>query len=73
MGNSKNFATQILGKSTSSRSLTDPVPEEVLEEAPQDDFPPAQIMIDTLYNILMQRLDHIEHLVTQSECACPKK
>ena len=71
MSNSKNFATQIFTKSASSRSLTDPVPEieDTLEEA---DLPTPQEMIDSLYQILMQRLDKIEALI-QEDCECPKK
>jgi hypothetical protein len=46
----ENFAAQFLQKAPSSRSLTDPVPEEKLEEP---DVPSAQLMIDSLYQILM--------------------
>jgi hypothetical protein len=70
MSNSKNFATQIFTKSASSRSLTDPVPEQ--EEALEEDLPTPQEMIDSLYQILMQRLDKIEALI-QEDCQCPKK
>jgi hypothetical protein len=71
MSDSKNFATQFLTKPTSSRSLTDPVPieEEALEEA---ELPTPQEMIDSLYTILMQRLDKIEALI-QKDCKCQKK
>ena len=69
MPDQKNFATQFLGKSTSSRSLTDPVPEEKLEEP---ELPSAQVMIDSLYQILMERLDKIEALI-QKDCECQKK
>jgi hypothetical protein len=71
MSNSKNFATQIFTKSASSRSLTDPVPEE--EEALEEpELPTPQEMIDSLYTILMQRLDKIETLI-QKDCQCQKK
>jgi hypothetical protein len=70
MSNSKNFATQIFTKSASSRSLTDPVPEQ--EEALEEDLPTPQEMIDSLYQILMQRLDKIEALI-EEDCKCPKK
>jgi hypothetical protein len=72
MSNSKNFATQIFQKSASSRSLTDPVPieEEALE---QPDLPTPQEMIDSLYLILMERLDKIESLLTKEGCKCQKK
>ena len=71
MPNPKNFATQIFQKPTSPRSLTDPVPEEeeTLEEA---ELPTPQEMIDSLYQILMQRLDKIEALI-QKDCECLKK
>ena len=62
MGNSKNFATQFLGKPTSSRSLTDPAPEPELEE---QEMPSPQIMIDTLYRVLMTRLDAIEKKIDE--------
>jgi hypothetical protein len=62
MGNPKNFATQILGKSSSSRSLTDPAPEPELE---QEEMPAPQIMIDTLYRVLMTRLDAIEKKIDE--------
>jgi hypothetical protein len=58
MSNPKNFAAQILTKSASSRSLTDPVPEPELEKDPN--APTPEIMIDALYNIMMQRFDEIE-------------
>lgn len=75
MSNSKNFATQFLTKSGSSRSLTDPVPieEEPLEEV---GLPTPQEMIDTLYHILMERLDKIEALLDKEpkkDCKCQKK
>jgi hypothetical protein len=72
MSNSKNFASQIFAKSSSSRSLTDPVPieEEALEEP---ELPTPQEMIDSLYAILMQRLDKIESLLTKEGCKCQKK
>jgi hypothetical protein len=70
MSNSKNFASQIFQKSASSRSLTDPVPEQ--EEPLEEDVPTPQEMIDSLYRILMQRLDKIESLI-QEDCQCPKK
>jgi hypothetical protein len=60
MADSKNFATQFLTKPASSRSLTDPVPEEELEEA---HLPTPQLMIDSLYQILMKRLDEIEEKI----------
>jgi hypothetical protein len=61
MADSKNFATQFLTKPASSRSLTDPVPEaEPLEEP---DLPSPQLMIDSLYQILMKRLDEIEEKI----------
>jgi hypothetical protein len=61
MSDSKNFATQFLTKPASSRSLTDPVPEaEPLEEA---ELPTPQVMIDSLYQILMKRLDEIEEKI----------
>lgn len=69
MPDPKNFATQFLTKPASSRSLTDPVPEEQLEEPKE---PSAQEMIDSLYVILMERLDKIEALL-QKECKCQKK
>jgi hypothetical protein len=56
----ENFAAQFLQKAPSSRSLTDPVPEEELEEP---DVPSAQLMIDSLYQILMKRLDEIEEKI----------
>ena len=61
MADSKNFATQFLTKPTSSRSLTDPVPEEEIKEEP--DLPSPQLMIDSLYQILMKRLDEIEEKI----------
>jgi hypothetical protein len=70
MSNSKNFATQFLTKSSSTRSLTDPVPE--IEEPLEQDVPTPQDMIDSLYQILMQRLDKIESLI-QEDCQCQKK
>jgi hypothetical protein len=70
MGNPKNFAPQFLQKPTSSRSLTDPVPEEQLEEP---NTPSAEVMIDALYNILMKRFDAIEELLNKEECKCQKK
>jgi hypothetical protein len=70
MSNSKNFANQIFTKSPSSRSLTDPVPEE--EETLEEDLPTPQDMIDSLYRILMGRLDKIEELI-QKDCQCQKK
>jgi hypothetical protein len=60
MADPKNFATQFLTKPTSSRSLTDPVPEEQSEEA---ELPTPQLMIDSLYQILMKRLDEIEEKI----------
>lgn len=59
MSNPKNFGAQFSTKPSSSRSLTDPVPEEpeVTEEAPQAT---PQQMIDALYYIMMQRFDEIE-------------
>ena len=69
MGNTKNFAPQFLQKSASERSLTDPVPEEQLEEP---NTPTPEVMIDALYNILMERLDKIEALI-QKDCECQKK
>jgi len=69
MPDSKNFATQIFTKSSSSRSLTDPVPEEKSEEP---ELPSAQLMIDSLYQIMMERLDKIEALI-QKDCQCQKK
>jgi hypothetical protein len=70
MSNSKNFATQFLTKSSSTRSLTDPVPE--IEEPLEEDVPTPQDMIDSLYRILMGRLDKIEELI-QKDCQCQKK
>jgi hypothetical protein len=61
MGDPKNFATQFLTKPTSSRSLTDPVPEEEIKE--EADLPTPQLMIDSLYQILMKRLDEIEEKI----------
>jgi hypothetical protein len=70
MADSKNFATQFLTKPASSRSLTDPVPEaEPLEEA---ELPTPQLMIDSLYQIMMERFDKIEALI-QKDCQCQKK
>jgi hypothetical protein len=71
MPNPKNFATQIFQKPVSSRSLTDPVPEEeeTLEEV---DVPTAQDMIDSLYRIMMERFDKIEELL-KKDCQCQKK
>jgi FixJ family two-component response regulator len=71
MSNPKNFATQFLTKPTSSRSLTDPVPqeEETLEET---DLPTPQEMIDSLYRIMTERFDKIEALI-QKDCKCQKK
>jgi tetrahydromethanopterin S-methyltransferase subunit G len=60
MADSKNFAPQFLTKPASSRSLTDPVPEEEVEEA---ELPTPQLMIDSLYQILMKRLDEIEEKI----------
>jgi FixJ family two-component response regulator len=71
MSNSKNFATQFLTKPASSRSLTDPVPEEE-ETLEQPELPTPQEMIDSLYTILMQRLDKIEKLI-EKDCQCQKK
>ena len=48
---------------TSSRSLTDPVPEPELEKDPN--APTAEVMIDALYNILMTRLDQIEKKIDE--------
>jgi hypothetical protein len=62
MADSKNFATQFLTKPTSSRSLTDPVPEEEIKEE-EPDLPSPQLMIDSLYQILMKRLDEIEEKI----------
>lgn len=70
MSNSKNFASQIFQKSASSRSLTDPVPEQ--EDALEEELPTPQDMIDSLYRILMGRLDKIEELI-QKDCQCQKK
>jgi len=70
MGNTKNFAPQFLQKSASERSLTDPVPEEQLEEP---NTPTPEVMIDALYNILMKRFDAIEELLNKEECKCQKK
>lgn len=61
MADPKNFATQFLTKPTSSRSLTDPVPEE--EPAEETELPTPQLMIDSLYQILMKRLDEIEEKI----------
>ena len=69
MPDPKNFATQFLTKPASSRSLTDPVPEEQLEEPKE---PSAQQMIDSLYVILMERFDKIEAML-QRDCKCQKK
>jgi hypothetical protein len=66
----ENFAAQFLQKPTSSRSLTDPVPEEKLEEA---ELPTPQLMIDSLYQILMKRFDAIEEILNKEECKCQKK
>jgi hypothetical protein len=71
MPDSKNFATQIFTKSASSRSLTDPVPEPE-PEVEEPELPSAQLMIDSLYQILMERLDKIEALI-QKDCQCQKK
>ncbi len=68
MPDSKNFAAQILGKSTSSRSLTDPVPEPKEEEP---ELPSPQLMIDSLYQIMMERFDKLEALM--KDCQCQKK
>lgn len=71
MADAKNFAASFSQKQPSSRSLTDPVPEEEeLEQTPQTS--PEQ-MIDALYYILMQRLDHIEHMIEEIDCLCRKK
>jgi hypothetical protein len=69
MSDSKNFAAQFLTKPASSRSLTDPVPEEKLEEP---DLPTPQLMIDSLYQIMMERFDKIEALI-QKDFQCQKK
>jgi hypothetical protein len=61
MADSKNFATQFLTKPASSRSLTDPVPEE--EPTEEAELPTPQLMIDSLYQILMKRLDEIEEKI----------
>jgi hypothetical protein len=61
MADPKNFATQFLTKPTSSRSLTDPVPEE--EPVEEAELPTPQLMIDSLYQILMKRLDEIEEKI----------
>lgn len=66
MPNSKNFSTEFLTKSTSSRSISDPLPEPELEE----NKPTAEQMIDALYGILMVRLDKIEEKIN---CQCQKK
>ena len=71
MSNSKNFATQIFTKSASSRSLTDPVPEEE-ETLEQPDIPSPQEMIDSLYRIMTERFDKLEELV-KKDCQCQKK
>jgi hypothetical protein len=60
MADPKNFATQFLTKPTSSRSLTDPVLEEEIKE---EELPTPQLMIDSLYQILMKRLDEIEEKI----------
>jgi hypothetical protein len=73
MANSKNFSPQILQKSTSSRSLADPVPEPEPERETDTTVPTPQEMIDSLYYILTQRLDHIEHLIEETDCQCQKK
>lgn len=70
MPDSKNFAAQILGKSTSSRSLTDPVPEPE-EKIEEPELPSAQLMIDSLYQIMMERFDKLEALM--KDCQCQKK
>jgi hypothetical protein len=70
MSNSKNFANQIFQKPSSSRSLTDPVPE--IEETLEEDTPTPQVMIDSLYRILMERFDKIEELLKE-DCECQKK
>jgi hypothetical protein len=46
------------------------VPEE--EETLEEDLPTPQDMIDSLYRILMGRLDKIEELI-QKDCQCQKK
>jgi hypothetical protein len=71
MSNSKNFATQIFQKSASSRSLTDPVPEEE-ETLEQPELPTPQEMIDSLYRIMTERFDKLEELV-KKDCQCQKK
>lgn len=70
MSNSKNFASQIFQKPSSSRSLTDPVPE--IEEAVEEDIPTPQEMIDSLYRIMMERFDKVEELL-KKDCKCQKK
>jgi hypothetical protein len=60
MSDQKNFAPQFLTKSRSERSLTDPIPEEKMEEP---ELPSPQLMIDSLYQILMKRLDEIEEKI----------
>lgn len=56
MATPKNFSMDFLAKPTSSRGIGDPV-ETPKEESPE---PSPQVMIDALYNILMERLDQIE-------------
>lgn len=70
MGNDKNFPPQFSQKQPSNRSLTDPVPEPEVDQPPQIS---SEQMIDALYYILMQRLDHIEHLIEETDCQCQKK
>jgi hypothetical protein len=74
MSDAKNFASQVFQKSASSRSLTDPVPETE-EPIEQEQLPTPQYMIDSLYYVLMERLDKIESLLSpqDKECKCQKK
>lgn len=53
----KNFPAGFLQKPTSSRGIGD-APEPQIEETP---LPSPQLMIDALYEVLMERLDRIEH------------
>lgn len=60
MANSKNFDPKISLKSTSERSISDPIVEPEVKE---EEAPTPQRMIDALYYVLMERLDNIEQKI----------
>lgn len=62
MANSKNFDPKISLKSTSERSISDPIVEEEVKE---EEAPTPQRMIDALYYVLMERLDIIEKKIDE--------